>query len=103
MLSGITCTTHNQSVTEVTDNNDIDKTGSVSPNVASTTVISIEPNFLESDNNNPIPLIAGVIAGIIVLIIIGSGIVVVVVLLLMKARYALDKIKVANPFVTNYY
>ena len=30
LLSGITCTTRNQSVTEVTDNNDIDKTSSVS-------------------------------------------------------------------------
>ena len=32
---GITCTTHNQSVTEVMDNNVINKTSSVSPNVAS--------------------------------------------------------------------
>ena len=113
MLSGITCTTRNQSETEVTDNNDIDKTSSVSPNVASTTVTresptiasdivtSIEPKSSESDNNNAIPLIAGVIAGIIVLIIIGSGIVLVVVL--MKARHVLDKTKVANPCVTNYY
>ena len=69
MLSGITCTTRNQSVTEVTDNNDINKTSSVSPNVASTTVTresqvtvasdivtSIEPKSSESDNNNAIPL-----------------------------------------------
>ena len=113
MFSGITCTTHNESVTEVTDNNDIDKISSVSPNVASTTVTresphgasdivtSIEPKSSESDDNNAIPLIAGVIAGIIVLI--GSGVVLVVVLLLMRARYMLDKIKVANPCVTNYY
>ena len=158
MLSGITCSTRNQSETEVTDNNDIDKTSSVSPTVASTTitrespnvasitvtrespsvasttvtgespsvasttvtrespnvasttvtgespnvasdiVTSIEPKSSESDNNNAIPLIAGVIAGIIVLI--GNGIVLVVVLLLMKARYTLDK---TNPCVTNYY
>ena len=107
------------------DNNDIDKTNSVSPNAAYTTVTrespnvasttvtrksptvasdivtSIEPKSSESDNNNAIPLIAGVIAGIIALI--GSGIVLVVVLLLMKTRYTLDKTKVANPCVTNYY
>ena len=95
MFSAITC---NQSVTGVTDNNDINKISSVCPNVASTTVTrespsvasniitSIEPHSKssESDNNNPIPLIAGVIAGIIVLI--GSGIILVVVLLLMKTR-----------------
>ena len=71
-----------------------------SPNVASDIVTTIEPKSSESDHNNAIPLIAGVIAGIIVLI--GSGIVLVVVLLLMKARYMLDRIKIANPCVTNY-
>ena len=42
LLSGITCTTRNQSdsVTEVTDNNDMNKISSVSPNVASTTVVT---------------------------------------------------------------
>ena len=105
MFSAITC---NQSVTGVTDNNDINKISSVCPNVASTTatrespsvvsdiITRIEPNSKSSgsDNNNPIPLIAGVIASITVLI--GSGIVLVVVLLLMKARYTLDKIEVTN-------
>ena len=68
-----------------------------SPSVASDIITSIEPNSKssESDNNNPILLIAGVIISITVLI--GSGIVLVVVLLLMKARYTLDKIEVTNP------
>ena len=103
LLSDITCTTCDQSESSigVMDNNYINKISSVSPTVASTTVTNIEPKSSESDNHNAIPLIAGVIAGIIVLI--GSGIVLVVVLLLMKARYMLDKIEVANPCVTNDY
>ena len=54
------------------------------PNTATATVASTEPRSSASDHNNTIPLIAGVIAGIIVLL--GTVIVLVVVLLLIKAR-----------------
>ena len=63
---------------------------SESPTIGSdnTNVTSIEPRSSGSDSNNTIPLIAGVIAGIIVLL--GTAIVLVVVILLIKTRYTFN-------------
>ena len=97
--------THDQYATGGTDSNSYNtkEATSMPPNIATSTVTSvepespnpndntivtsIEPRSSESDNNT-FPIIAGVIAGIIVLF--GSVIVLVVVFLLMKARYTFN-------------
>ena len=58
LLSGIICTTRNQSVTEVTDNNDINKTSSVSPDVASTIVTRESPNVASTTVTGESPNVA---------------------------------------------
>ena len=98
--------THDQYATRGTDSNSYNtkEAASMPPNIATSTVTnvepespnpndntivtSIEPRSSGSDNSNTIPLLAGVIAGIIVLF--GSVIVLVVVFLLMKARYTFN-------------
>ena len=101
--------THDQYATGSTDSSfyNTKEAASMPPNIATSTVTlssveakspnrnnnitatSIEPESSGSDNNNAIPLLAGVIvAGIIVLF--GSVIVLVVIFLLMKARYSFN-------------
>ena len=58
IASGITCTTRNQSVTEVKDNNNINKTSSVSPTVASTTVTRESPNVASTTVTRESPNVA---------------------------------------------